>query len=292
MTAQFRRRAAGVGVLAAAMLSAAASAGEVSTQRVFRVHALGAADGAAVVEMASAMVADGGRVTLDARHNRLLVFATEAEHARVASLAQAVAAPAPMVAIEVRRQESSAARDRRAEVGAGGAVSIGRGPAASGAAVRAEASSRTSRAADRSVQTLTVSSGRSASIEVGERIPYPAWWRALAIEWGLWSGEVAWHAVGSFLAVEPTVIGDGPGRRIHIRLTPELSVAADGGPFRIRFARLATDVVVAPGETVRLGGVSTDREFNHRFLLGGASGGEGYSVTFELTARLVEPPAQ
>ncbi len=278
MTVTGAMRAALPAVLIA--ISAAAD-----TQRVFRVYSLGFADGPSAEAAVRAAVSEGGRVVLDEPNRRLLVFATGAEHERIAALAAELARPPTMVRVEVRRRAIGRAVDAAGALGVVGTV----GPGGTRLQLSPRVTAHSMEENSRNVQTLLVASGRSARLEVGERVPWLAWLEARALDWGLVSARIEWAQVGAFLAVEPTVVGEGDRRRIHVRLVPELNGIADGRPARIRFERVATELIAAPGETIRFGGSGVDREFYERFLIGVRGGSETGNVEYELTPTIVEP---
>lgn len=266
-----------------ASLGAAFAADLPSTGRVFRVHDVGFADPDAIAEIARAALSEGSRLVVDAPRRRLLIYATETEHAHIAELARSAAAPPPMVRIEVRRRAAGRSREMDAEVGVGGTVEVRGNRASSDIALQPRLGWRSSETSEDRVQTLAVLSGRSASIQIGEEVPYLEWLQQCAMGWGVTATAVRWRTLGASLAVEPTVIGQGPNRRVLIRLVPELSGESDQGPLRWRFERVATELIAAPGETVRFGGSSTHADFYDRFLVGIRRGGRHDRIEFELT---------
>ncbi len=271
------------------LASGLASAGD--SNRVFKTHALGFTDTAAAEEMARGIISPGGSVVLDGKNNRLLVFATEAEHAQLAKMSAELSAPPKVVRIEVRHSGGGRSVESGASLGASGGVVVSPGGTAGTIRLNPSLTHTSTEVRDNTAQTLTVASGRSATLHVGEDVPYAGWLVTQALDWGLVRQVVQWQKVGAFLAVEPTVIGEGPQALIRVRLTPELSGLVDGNPYRIRYQRAATDVVVAPGQTLQVGGSAQDREFYSRFLVGMARGGAHHAVSIELTPTIVEMAA-
>jgi hypothetical protein len=263
-----------------------AVAGE--TNRVFKAHALGFTDAAAAEPIARGIVSAGGNVVLDAKNNRLLAYATAEEHARLAAMAGELSAPPKMVRIEVRNTGAGRQTERGGSLGMSGGVTVGPGGAGGAIRLNPTLTHTTTEVRDHTAQILTVASGRAATLHVGEDVPYAGWLVTRALDWGLVQQVVQWQKVGAFLAVEPTVIGEGPQALIRVRLTPELSGMVDGNPYRIRYQRVATEVVVAPGQTVQIGGAAQDRDFYSRFLIGISRGGAHHAVSIELTPTIVE----
>lgn len=275
-------------VLAALLLEASAA----DPERSFRVHPVGYADPAAAEEMARAIVKGDGRVVLDEKHNRLLVFATAEEHLELEKMAAQFNVPPKNVRIEVQFAGGGRAVETGAGVGVqGGVVVDGGGVSHGGVVVSPRLEHRETRTTENAVQTLLVASGRSGALRVGESVPYVEWFMQRAVGWGLLQTAIRWQEVGSFLVVEPTVIGEGASATVRIRLTPELSGLVDGHPHRVRFAQAVTEVVAASGQTVRLGGVAQDKEFYSRFLIGMDRAGVRQSTDIWLTPTLVEPLA-
>jgi type II secretory pathway component GspD/PulD (secretin) len=270
---------------------AAAGMAAAGTNRVFKTHSLGFTDTAAAEQTARSIVSPGGNVVLDRANNRLLVFATDEEHAQLAGLAAELAAPPKVVRIEVRHSGGGRQTERSGSLGISGSGIVAPGGSAGTLRLNPSLTHTTTDTRDNAVQTLTVSSGRSATLHVGEDVPYVGWLVTRAMDWGLLQGVIQWQKVGAFLAVEPTVIGEGPQALIRVRLTPELSGIVDGNPYRIRYQRAATEVVVAPGQTIQIGGATQDREFYSRFLIGMSRGGEHHTVSIELTPTIVEMAA-
>lgn len=275
-------------LMAVVLAAGLAAAG---TNRVFKIHSLGFADAAAAEQTARSIVSPGGNVVLDVANNRLLVFATDAEHAELAKLSAELSAPPKVVRIEVRHSGGGRQTERGASLGASGGVGVSPSGGSGTLRLNPTLTHTTTDTSDNTVQTLTVSSGRSATLHVGEDVPYVGWLVTRAMDWGLLQGVIQWQKVGAFLAVEPTVIGEGPQALIRVRLTPELSGIVDGNPYRVRYQRAATEVVVAPGQTIQVGGATQDREFYSRFLIGMSRGGDHHAVNIVLTPTIVEMAA-
>ncbi len=252
--------------------------------RFFRVHPLGFVEMEVAEATAKAIVGAEGTVVPDRRQQRLLVRATESEHRRLADALAALNRPPPNIRIDVEFDDLSSDRRRGASVSGGGVF----GPGVSDVSIGLSVEDRTTRAHDRVRQSLVVASGREALLRVGERVPYLAWLDGWGRRAGLYSTEIQWEDVGAFLAVEPTLIGEGP--EIRIRLIPELSGRVAGRPHRIRFAAAATEVIARAGEPISLGGLARDHEFYSRFLVGADRGGSARSLNITLTPTLLAPP--
>ena len=167
-------------LLATGILAAAAA----DSARSFKVHSAGFADPAAVEQMARAIVKGDGRVVLDEKHNRLLVFATPEEHAELERMTATLNVPPKNVRIEVQFIGGGHAVESGAGVGVQGGVVIRDGDVARGGlVVTPHVEYRETRTTDNAAQTLMVSSGRSGSLRVGESVPYAEWFMQRALGW-------------------------------------------------------------------------------------------------------------
>lgn len=255
--------------------------------RVFRVYDGAYVDPDVLREAAASIVSPGGRVTTDAANRRALVFATEGEHDKIQALIRELNRPPKNVRIEVEFRDRSEAEDVDFSLVGKGRIVLGDGGPDSRVLVRPRIQAARRESRDVTRQMVIVASGREGRIRVGERVPYLQWFNQMGAAWGYLDAEVEWTDVGAFLAVEPIVSGDG--RRILLRLTPELSGLVDGNPYRTRFERVQTEVVVADGETVDLGGLTNENDFYDRFLVGRRGSQTTRSLDIRLTPRIVEP---
>ncbi len=146
---------------------------------------------------------------------------------------------------------------------------------------------QSTRSSENVTQMLVAMDGRSATLRVGERVPHLAWLTQYSYRHGIIREvQIEWRDVGSFLAVYPEIIGDGP--LVRIRLVPELSGRLENGDEKtIQFTELATEVVARDGQTVSIGGFSQDEEFSSRFLVGRSGGSEASITDITLTPRIL-----
>ena len=266
-----------------AMLAVAAYAEPAPTR--FEAYPLGFADEGAVLELVRGMVGEGGSVVSDPQGARLLVVTTDENHAKIAGLMQKLNVPPRNVRIEVRFQ-GAAAEDRTA-IGVSGEGEFRRTEGLSTTEIRIKPrlENTTMTSSSDTAQILMVASGREGVLRVGESVPYVEWLVDYGFRCGLLLERVAWQHVGSTLVVEPTVVGDGP--LVRIRLTPELSGLVGGRPERVRFANVATEVVVQDGQTFQVGGMDEHQDFYSRFLVGFDRGGSSRTLNISLTPRIM-----
>lgn len=278
-----------IACLLAALLAASAFAAGADTNRVFQVHPVGFADPAAAEAMARSIVSAGGTVVLDARNNRLLVFGTAAEHAQLDRMSADFNVPPRNVRIQVDFMGAGRASSSGVALEASGGAVVTGGGAQGGIVLAPRVHSTSTETSDLVSQQLLVASGREGMLRVGETVPYLEWINACGIQWGLYREVVRWQNVGAFLAVQPTVMADGA--TIRIRLTPELSGTVDGNPYRVRYTQASSEVIVAAGQTVSLGGLGQSKEFYTRFLVGMDRSGAHHNLDIRLTPTLVESAA-
>jgi hypothetical protein len=142
-----------------------------------------------------------------------------------------------------------------------------------------------SRSTSETRQDILVMAGGRARIRVSEQVPYADWFWTWGQGQGLWTATTAWHDVGSGLLVE--VLG-AEHDTVRLRVTPEFSYFIDRDRQVTSVQQLSTEVVVREGEEVDLGGSSSSREFEERFMVGVGRSGQRERVRIRLRAR-VEP---
>ena len=254
----------------------------------FEIYPLGLADGAPIELMARSIVGDDGTVTLDTRNQRLLVMATDDEHRKIADVVGKAAIAPRNVRIEVSFAGAQSSREREASVSGNVGVQREDGVTRTRWKIQPRVVDRTVIENANARQQLLVASGREGRLLVGEQLPYLTWLIDYGIQHGVIREQLQWRDVGSFLIVEPTVIGDGP--LIRVRVIPELSGTVNGAPWRTRYAGVATEVTVSDGETVTIGASDRNRDFYERFLIGVRSGGAAERQTITLTPRIQSMP--
>ena len=114
-------------------------------------------------------------------------------------------------------------------------------------------------------QFIVVMDGYSASIFVGEQVPFVTFYRRFLFDRGYISEdeEMAIRDVGTKLMVQPHMIGDGT---IEITLTPEVSFMIDRRRQTISIQTLSTTVIASDGQSIPIGGLQKDEEFDRCFF--------------------------
>ena len=240
----------------------------------------------ALEAFADVVVGEDGHVVQDRAGRRLIVVTTVAKHAALDQVFGTADAQVGNVRIQVQFRETGRDEERVVALRPEGEVIFGPGGPRGDFGLRAEwVETRTDTRAD-TRQTLLAASGREATLRVGERVPYIDWITEYGWHGGYTETRVQWQDVGAFLAIQPTILADG--HTVHVRLTPELRGQVDGQPQRVRFAEMATEVLVGNGQTLSIGGLTQDSEFYSRFLIGIDRSGTTRSLDIELTP-FIEP---
>jgi type II secretory pathway component GspD/PulD (secretin) len=268
-------------ITTALILQTLNSSAEDLTLKTYSVHYT---DPAEIAEVAPAMMASTNELTIKQIDRKLVVNGTAEQHEFIRLMLRDLDTPPKNIRIDVDFGSSGSSRNSEFGVRPGGPIVIRDGEVHG--SLEGSFGSRSTTTTENTTQMLVAMDGHSASIRVGERVPYISW----LTEYGSRHGyvrdiEIEWKDVGSFLAAEPTIVGPG---LIRIRLIPELSGRLkDGKRKKIQFTDLATEVVVADGQTISIGGFSKDEEFSSKFLVGSAPGSRSVNTTITLTPHIL-----
>jgi len=250
------------------VLAIALAAGVAGAERkihVYRPQSRGAAE---LVAPAQAALGDAGSAALDAGTNALvLIGEPDAVGAALALLAE-LDRPQPTVVLhyESQRADELAARGVRIAWSVdAGSVRVGNVHAPPGVDllavrpfdVRAKQSARLA-------GVLRVQDGQSGRIETGTAVP-------VVHHISPWESHVSTLSATSGFEATPRVQGDG---RVRVSLEPFEGALQRGGA--IRTSGAATELVLEPGETVAVGGLSAPSE-QRRGGTGGAAREERYA---------------
>lgn len=250
------------------------------------VYPLGMTDFEVAAKVAGELVSSEGKLVADKAGNRLIVYETTKRHEALRQALSELKTPIHNVRIHVSFQDHAARESSGFGVGGRGSVGpvvIQTGPRRSGSGLAMQINQAQIMDSSSVEQELLVMSGGKARLMVGSEVPYADWFWEIGLRWGLWNGTVRWREVGARLVVEPYVMDD----RIRIRLTPEFSYVIAGRHLTTAVEKLTTEVVVADGQTVDLGGLNvSDKEFYSRFLTGGNHLGGTRALNIRLTPKI------
>jgi len=268
-------------------LSCLLSIAQEAPPTTFKTYSFGFSDSASVEQTLQALVGPDGSVVMDDANRRALVVATEEEHVRIAEVMKQLNHPPKNVRIEVRFEGGGTSADTMFGVSGAGRVTRKSGMSSTTITIQPQIHSSSLTHNANVMQTILVASGRTGVLRVGEDVPYLDWLMSYGLHAGYFQSELNWQKIGSYLIVEPVVVGEGP--MIRIRLTPELRGLVDGNPYHTKFAGVSTEVVVMNGQTFQVGGVAKDAEFYSRFLVGVGRSGTAESIQIYLTPHIVGP---
>jgi len=269
--------------LAVYVLAAALSQG--AAQRTFKAYPVFPARAPAMVEVIQEMIGSEGKVIYDGSASQLLVSATPEAHSKIVAILEEVNVPVRNVRIDVLISEHT--RNSSSALGLDGSGDIVVRPHGSSAEVTLSPKfdARTATMNSDVRQTLVVQSGSEGTLRIGEDVPFEEWLIEFGRRYGYIEKHIVFEHVGSYLRMQPRIVGDGP--YISILLTPELSGLVNGRRRRIRFAGVATQLTVRDGDTFTLGGVERHRDFYDRFLIGTSRSGQDQHVEIKATPHIV-----
>jgi len=235
-----------------------------------------------LAELANAIVADDGRVMEDPGGGRLLIITTPEKHALLRAALDQSTASIRNVQLNITFTESL----RKRETGASLGGTFESSPTGSRLTLQPGIQYQRTNTDTDTAQMLVATSGTTASLRVGEVIPYLEW----TVEDSPWNARTRigtrWLDVGAFLTFTPTIQPDG--ERIHVRLTPEVrGRTAEGEPVSHRFTTLQTDVVARNGQTIEIANTEQANSLFERFLIGGSSTRQKKSLVIAITPTIL-----
>jgi type II secretory pathway component GspD/PulD (secretin) len=203
------------------------------------------------------------------------------------SLGEAGASPASPVSGNIKitfgfhRLETSSGGGAGIQgTGPGGTV-IHVGPSGVSGSARVYAGESQRRTRQTGTSFILVQDGAEAWVTVAEQAPEIVWYEAYARRHGYIQAGVIFRQVGTSFAVRPMVL---PDRRIRLRIVPQVAYRTDGPEGLIEVVEAATEVVVASGQSLTIGGSSGSNEVVRQVLLGYARVNRTGDVTLVVTA--------
>lgn len=250
--------------------------------KTYKVNFTNPEEAANVIKM---MHPDPDGLIIQTVDGKLIVKGNAAQHRAVKQMLRELDAPPKNIQINVQFDSSGRSFDREAGIRQRGPIAIRNGNIDANFEGRFRDRSNTSR--ENTTQMLVAMDGKSASLRVGERVPEVQWLTEYGYRHGyVREAGIAWRDVGSFLAIEPTIVSPGV---VRVRLIPEISGRLENGRREsIQFTHLATEVTVADGQTIRIGGFNKDKEFSSHFFIGRSSTGKSMNTDITLTPRILD----
>ncbi len=169
-----------------------------------------------------------------------------------------------MVRVHVQFQHTGVQSDEGAQ-GRGGVIITERGSVRPRGRIGA-GSTETRTRQSTGIFTL-VQDGGESTLTVATQVPYPqvAIYRDYATGAGHAVHGVVFREVGTSLKVRANLL---PGNQVRVRLTPSISWLSADGSGTIEFTEAATEVIVASGQPLVIGGSTTQTHAITREILG------------------------
>jgi len=239
----------------------------------------------AVLQTVRSLAGKDGLVNPDRANARLLVITTAARHQQIQAALPNLTFVPRNVQVTVRFQQAGRQQQRGVALGGHGVVREADPLHHGTLRMRVSAIDNTTTTSGDTTQLLTVSSGHTASLFIGTEVPHLDYLMHYLVGHRVLREQIVWERVGAQLVVQPTIIGDGPA--INIRLYPQLSGTVAGQPFTRQLVELATEVEVADGRTLQIGGLGQHADFYNRFLVGVQQDGTTQSLGISLTPHIL-----
>lgn len=240
----------------------------------------------ALVEALKDLLSPKAKVVFFKSGRQIIVTGPASDQELAAALFKDINVPSRNVRMDVIIRQEGATSDSEASLTGSGKVQMTKMGTSYPVNQKPTLKNQSGAESDNALQTLVVQNGAEGRIFVGADVPFADWLIAMGQQWGYAEQNFKFRPVGSSLVVQPQITGGGG--LITVTLTPELSCLEEGSGKleRVRYTRVATQVTIADGATIDLGGVGKDKEFYNKFLVGVARGGESRSVQIQLTAHI------
>jgi type II secretory pathway component GspD/PulD (secretin) len=260
---------------------------ETMKERVYKLIPLDSISFETVETMIRPLLTDGGLVTFEQKRNSILVYDFPEVIAKVQAFLKEADRPLPNVRIDVDSIGSGGKRQDGLDVtfdyGKGPTrpqIIVENGKVKKPETVRVNPYSRSETNSRLDSSFITTKSGYPASLWVGKTILDPSWLNELVIRptYVIQGGggppvviegtdvDFKWADVGTSLEVLPTVLENG---LINIKLCPRISYL-DGKVKKqaVMVESLATEVTVADGQRVSVGGMIDSKRDKYTSLFG------------------------
>lgn len=240
-----------------------------------------------VVPAIEALAGETGSVAWDKKNGTVVVYAGPDEQAMIKELIAGLQVQTRNISLNVTTRSISATAV--SDFGADVSAKVAATPTKTGYRVKVtpRAVEQATRNSSGSEQSLTVSDGCEGILRIGHEIPNEDWLMSHAGDWGCAPVSIRMQHVGASLRVKASIMPDG--RTILLRITPELTGRVGTEVRRMSFIKAETELMVANGATVSLGGLAADSEFYERFLA--ASSAAGHPRRLDISVRAAIMPA-
>ncbi len=230
---------------------------------MIQVHYRSAAE---FVEMVKPLMSSGESVSADSRTNTLMVLDSPAKIAIVEQFVKDHDQPQPQLRVEVQfslkdnSHSDSIGADVDIQTENWQITNTNKNRSTESSGIRVYANSEHRNQERRNISMTLVSSGSTAYIATGKRIPYTERWAKLSRHYALISETTVFHQVDTGFEVLPILTGS----QILVSITPRLSyVDKRGERDTIFFSEAATQLSIQPGQLIEIS--SNTQETNEIF---------------------------
>jgi len=252
-----------------------------ASDRTLVIYSTRGADAHAMTEVAQGVLGTEGRVIPDPAGGRILILAPPDKHTQLRGMFEQSTATMQNVQLTIRFTENQQQEDAGAALE--GSVTIDNQGTRYN--LRPSVYQQNTSLSQDMQQMLVTTSGREASLRIGESLPYLEWTVDYS-RFHLVHVGTRWQEVGAFLVFQPIIQPDG--ETILIRLTPEIrGRTPDANRESYRFTALQTEVIARNGQTLHIGNWSEANTIYNRFLIGRTRQARSTDLNIQITPRIL-----
>ena len=261
-----------------------------TNESIFEAYVIHSPQPEDIVAAAKIIVADRGKMVYDRFTHKLLVYAPRKEHALIAELLQKTLPTGINIQIDVTINEMEDSSVSKGSIsGSVTHTKDTRKNSKSDIQINPALNVRSIVKTGRTTQSLVVSDGSAAIIEIGTEVPFSEWLIKFGRQHGYIQQNVRYKHTGASLRILPRIIDEEKGL-IAIKLIPELSAVneEENNFATIQFLNVSTELILHDGETIIFGGAINNKEFYDKFLVGFTKEGIKKRIQMVLTPRLIK----
>lgn len=151
--------------------------------------------------------------------------------------------------------------------------------------VRITGGTHMSRSDSNTRQFLMTTNNRPATLWVGKTVANPVWVFEYGFGRGWWSNDIIYNNIGASLRIRPRIVGNN---NIAIEVYPRITMEGPN-PLSVKAKELSTQVTVANGGTIQLGGMDQEKREAYLRLFGVGRLFTGRRLNITLGADIVPP---
>lgn len=235
-----------------------------------------------MTEVANAILAGEGKAIPDKNGARILILTSPEKHAALKQAFEQNTANIQNVQLTVQIQTQKNEDQNAASVS--GAITVT--PDGTSVQVRPSFQYQSTETSENTQQLLVTTSGKEATLRIGEVIPYLEWTIDTARFHPAIHVGTRWQEVGAFLKFKPVIQQDG--QTIHLQVTPEIrGKNPNGEPLAYSLTSIQTELVAQNGQTIQIGNWSEANQLYQSFLIGRSKTDQNKNVTINITPRIL-----